>query len=93
MMKDQTNIANIECLFIDTITGFDLSTKDGYEDMWAKFGSVIGWKYLKAMHLNDSKGVVIVIKCSGPLTFVLKKVIHSQGVCLTCLGLSGQFYR
>ena len=38
------------------ITGFDLTTKDGYDDMWEQFDSIIGWKFLKAMHLNDSKG-------------------------------------
>lgn len=36
--------------------GFDLTTDEGYEDMWTKFDSIVGLKYLKAMHINDSKG-------------------------------------
>lgn len=35
--------------------GYDLSTEEGYEAMWNKFDEVIGLKFLRAMHLNDSK--------------------------------------
>ncbi|MBU0518619.1 deoxyribonuclease IV [bacterium] len=35
--------------------GYDLKTKDGYEDTWKKFGDLIGFEHLKAAHLNDSK--------------------------------------
>ncbi|MCM1450392.1 MAG: deoxyribonuclease IV [Clostridiales bacterium] len=35
--------------------GYDLATVDGYEKAWSEFDSVIGFKYLAAMHLNDSK--------------------------------------
>jgi deoxyribonuclease IV len=35
--------------------GYDLVSKDGYENTFRQFGEVIGWKYLKGMHLNDSK--------------------------------------
>lgn len=34
--------------------GYDFRTKKGYNEMWDEFESVIGLKYLKAFHLNDS---------------------------------------
>ncbi len=37
--------------------GYDLSTDDGYDSMKKDIGDVIGFKYLVALHLNDSKGV------------------------------------
>lgn len=36
--------------------GFDLSTEDGYNKMMADFDKVVGFQYLKGVHLNDSKG-------------------------------------
>ncbi|XP_072027852.1 probable endonuclease 4 [Amphiura filiformis] len=38
--------------------GFDLSTESGYESMMDDFDKIVGLKYLKAVHLNDSKGKV-----------------------------------
>jgi deoxyribonuclease-4 len=35
--------------------GYDLRTKETFDQTFAKFSSVIGWEYLKAIHLNDSK--------------------------------------
>lgn len=35
--------------------GYDLSTADGYEKTWQEFDHIIGFKYLRGMHLNDSK--------------------------------------
>lgn len=35
--------------------GFDLATAEGYEQTWSDFDSIIGLKYLSAMHINDSK--------------------------------------
>ncbi len=37
-------------------SGYDIRTKDVYEKTMADFDRVIGFKYLKAVHLNDSKG-------------------------------------
>lgn len=37
-------------------SGMSIAVPDGVEKMVAKFDSVIGLRYLKAMHLNDSKG-------------------------------------
>jgi len=34
--------------------GYDLKTAQGFEDTWKKFDTVIGMRYLSAMHLNDS---------------------------------------
>lgn len=35
--------------------GYDLATEEGYRKTWEDFGDIIGWKYLKGMHLNDDK--------------------------------------
>lgn len=38
--------------------GYDLSNDEGFEKTFAEFDRLIGWKFLKGMHLNDSKGVL-----------------------------------
>lgn len=35
--------------------GYDLKTPEGYEKTWKDFDEIIGFKYLKGMHLNDDK--------------------------------------
>lgn len=35
--------------------GYDLRTKQAYQDTFAEFESIVGFKYLRAMHLNDAK--------------------------------------
>lgn len=35
--------------------GYDIKTEKGFEATWKKFDEVIGFDYLKGMHLNDSK--------------------------------------
>lgn len=35
--------------------GYDLASPEGYERTWAEFDAEIGFSYLRAMHLNDSK--------------------------------------
>ncbi len=35
--------------------GYDFSTPEAYEASWAEFDRVIGFRYLRGMHLNDSK--------------------------------------
>lgn len=35
--------------------GYDLATTEGYDKTWLHFDSVIGFKYLRGMHLNDDK--------------------------------------
>ncbi|XP_067671182.1 probable endonuclease 4 isoform X1 [Haliotis asinina] len=37
--------------------GFDLTTDSGYKKFISDFDKIIGFKYLDAVHLNDSKGV------------------------------------
>ena len=34
--------------------GYDFTTKKKYDDLWELFSSIIGLKYLKAFHLNDT---------------------------------------
>lgn len=35
--------------------GYDLSTKESYDAVWKNFDEIVGFQYLKAMHLNDTK--------------------------------------
>ena len=35
--------------------GYDLKTKEGFEKVFAEFEEIIGFDFLKGMHLNDSK--------------------------------------
>lgn len=35
--------------------GYDLATPEGYDRTWSQFADIIGFNYLKGMHLNDSK--------------------------------------
>jgi len=44
-------------LFKTVVTaGYDIRSEKGYEQMKAEFEELIGRHYLKAVHLNDSKG-------------------------------------
>lgn len=35
--------------------GYDLASSEGYDAAWDSFGRIIGFEYLSAMHINDSK--------------------------------------
>ena len=54
-VEDKTRVG----VCIDTChtftAGYDLRTSDAYNHTWNKFGEVIGFKYLRGIHLNDSK--------------------------------------
>ena len=54
-MDDKTRVG----VCIDTChtlaAGYDLSTEMGYQFCFDEFERVVGFKYLRAVHLNDSK--------------------------------------
>lgn len=35
--------------------GYDIESPEGYEAVWKEFDETVGFQYLKAIHLNDSK--------------------------------------
>ena len=35
--------------------GYDIRTKESYEATWQEFSDIVGFEYLKGMHINDSK--------------------------------------
>jgi deoxyribonuclease IV len=35
--------------------GYDIVTQGGFESVFEEFGNIVGFQYLKGMHLNDSK--------------------------------------
>ena len=37
------------------VAGYDLKTREGYEDTFRKFDGIVGFNYLKGLHLNDAK--------------------------------------
>ncbi len=55
LVEDKTRVG----VCIDTAHGFaagyDFSTTDGYKKAWSEFEKIIGFNYLKGMHINDSK--------------------------------------
>uniref|UniRef100_A0A1I7XZ56 AP_endonuc_2 domain-containing protein n=1 Tax=Steinernema glaseri TaxID=37863 RepID=A0A1I7XZ56_9BILA len=56
MVQDKSRVG----VCIDTChifaAGYDIRTSEKYEETMKKFGETIGWEYLKAFHINDSKG-------------------------------------
>lgn len=54
-VEDKTRVG----VCIDTChaysAGYDIKTKAGFEKVFQEFDEVVGFKYLKGMHLNDSK--------------------------------------
>ena len=55
MVEDKSRVG----VCIDTChaytAGYDIKTPEGFKKSWEKFDSLIGFKYLKGMHLNDTK--------------------------------------
>lgn len=55
MVEDKTRVG----ICIDTChafsAGYDLKTREGFTQTWETFDRVIGFDYLRGMHLNDSK--------------------------------------
>jgi deoxyribonuclease IV len=35
--------------------GYDFKSEEGYENVWKDFDAIVGFKYLKGIHLNDAK--------------------------------------
>lgn len=35
--------------------GYDIRTRETYDATWAEFDKIVGFKYLRGMHINDSK--------------------------------------
>jgi deoxyribonuclease IV len=35
--------------------GYDIRTREAYDATWAEFDALVGFQYLKGMHINDSK--------------------------------------
>jgi len=54
-MEDKSRVG----VCIDTChaysAGYDLRSPEGYEKVWNDFDSIIGFRYLRGMHLNDDK--------------------------------------
>lgn len=55
LVDDKTRVG----VCIDTChsyaAGYDISDEQKFSAFWEKFESIIGWEYLSAIHLNDSK--------------------------------------
>ena len=51
--KDRVGVCIDTCHMFTA--GYDIRDKEAYDKTWSKFDEIIGFKYLKGMHLNDSK--------------------------------------
>jgi len=58
-MIDKTSDKSRVGVCIDTchlfVSGYDFTTQVKYQKVWQEFADIVGFKYLKGMHLNDSK--------------------------------------
>ncbi len=56
---DKTNDKSRVGVCLDTAhtfaAGYDLRTKEAYDETMQKFDDIVGFKYLRGMHINDSK--------------------------------------
>jgi len=63
--------------------GYDIRTQSGYDEMMHDLEQFIGLNYLKAVHINDSRGYFLVINsgilspCPGHLCPVLPLLLAS----------------
>ena len=61
-MMETVNLPERVGVCIDTChafaSGYDISTAEGFEKVFDRFEKVIGFKYLRGMHLSDAKGVL-----------------------------------
>lgn len=55
MVEDKSRVG----VCIDTChtfaAGYDISSQEKWDEFWKQYEEIIGWKYLSAFHLNDSK--------------------------------------
>ncbi len=62
LMMETVNLPDRVGVCIDTChafaAGYDISTAGGFEKVFDRFEKLIGFKYLRGMHLNDAKGVL-----------------------------------
>ena len=48
-------------IIVSKIVGFNIKTADGYASMMSDFERIVGLKYLKALHLNDSQSTLLTL--------------------------------
>jgi deoxyribonuclease-4 len=51
--KDRVGVCIDTCHMFTA--GYDIRTREAYDRTWSEFDKIIGFKYLKGMHINDSK--------------------------------------
>jgi len=51
--KDRVGVCIDTCHMFTA--GYDIRTKEAYDKTWQEFDEVVGFKYLRGMHINDSK--------------------------------------
>ena len=53
--KEKNCYINEFLFFLFPLIGYDIRTKKKFDETFAEFENIVGFKYLKALHLNDSK--------------------------------------
>jgi deoxyribonuclease-4 len=51
--KDRVGVCIDTCHMFTA--GYDIRTREAYDKTWQEFDEIVGFKYLKGMHINDSK--------------------------------------
>ncbi len=51
--KDRVGVCIDTCHMFTA--GYDIRTREAYDKTWNEFDKIVGFKYLKGMHINDSK--------------------------------------
>jgi len=51
--KDRVGVCIDTCHMFTS--GYDIRDKEAYDKTWSRFEDIVGFKYLKGMHINDSK--------------------------------------
>ena len=65
------NVFNLHYSIVSKIEGFNIKTADGYASMMSDFELIVGLKYLKALHLNDSQSTLLTIVLRSKITWWL----------------------
>ena len=67
--------------------GFDIKSAQGWQEVLQRFTDIVGWEYLSAMHVNDSKQGLGSKRSAA--TLVLSHSAHAQ-VCMWVAALCMQ---
>jgi endonuclease IV len=66
------------CLDCFHLSGYDLRTEENWDETIEEFDNIVGLRYLKAMHINDSKGELQKLDTSILLPVIKYTLLHEK---------------